>query len=257
MRAKFVESVLSRLLSEGTLKKDSDIIAICAGQKERALFQQLGFTNVTITNRDERMQGQEFAPFRWSYQDAHKLTFDDGQFEFGFVSDGLHHCAAPHSALVELYRVARKGIIAFEARDSLMMRIANCLGLSPRYEVHSVVGWGYKYGGVNNSHIPTFIHRWTEKEFAKTISSYNPTGKHDFRFFYDLNLPVDSPGWSKAKKAVVKAVDPIMKAVTSIDKRQCNSFGMLAIKPRLPGDLWPWLELRNGKIEFNMQFRLR
>jgi ubiquinone/menaquinone biosynthesis C-methylase UbiE len=56
--------------------------------------------------------GDEFAPFSWSFQDAEQLSFEDEAFDYVFVHAGLHHCASPHRALLEMYRVARRGIMA-------------------------------------------------------------------------------------------------------------------------------------------------
>ena len=98
MRSGFAESVLRQLMEERVINQTDSFLSVCAGDEEKDLFTTLGFTNVTISNLDERITGREFAPFKWSFQDAQKLSFEDGQFDYAFVSDGLHHCASPHRA---------------------------------------------------------------------------------------------------------------------------------------------------------------
>jgi SAM-dependent methyltransferase len=256
MRAPFTESVLEELLADGTIARSDAVIAVCAGEREREIFSHLGFLNVTITNIDEGGTGDRFPPFEWSYQDAQDLEFEGDSFDFAFVADGLHHCSSPHRAMLEMYRVARKGIIVIESRNSLLMRTANRLDLSPEYELEAVVGNDYKGGGVDNTEIPNYIYRWTEHDFTKAIKSYNPRGKHTFRFFYGLNLPYELAGWRKSglKLNVIRLADPLLRGFTRIFKKQCNTLAMIALKPRLPEDLWPWLELHNGKVVFNPEY---
>jgi SAM-dependent methyltransferase len=256
MRMEFTDSVLRELLRDGTLTPSDAIAAVCAGVRDRDVFVRCGFRDVLITNINQDEAGDGFAPFEWRYEDAQQLDFEDGSFEFAFVADGLHHCSSPHRALLEMYRVARKGIIVLESRDSLLMRTANGLGLSPNYEVEAVVGNDFRSGGVDNSDVPNYIYRWTEADFKKTLSAFDPRGRHTFRFFYGLNLPYELAGWRKSsmKLKVIKATDPILQALTRVFKKQCNTMAMVALKPRVPEDLWPWLKAENGAVSFAREY---
>lgn len=245
MRYEYVKTTLQRLITEGTLSTDDSILAVCAGEAEWTLFREIGITNVTISNLDERMSGSEFAPLKWSYQNAERLTFPDASFDFVFDSDGLHHCESPHAGLLEMYRVARKGIIAFEARDSLLMRLANHLGFAAEYELEAVVDHNFNYGGVNNSGIPNFIYRWTERELLKTLRSYDPTARHECRFFYGLNLPYVQAELRKNPLKYyffIRVIEPFLRLATALFKKQRNSFGMVVLKRPMPERLHPWLE---------------
>ncbi|WP_422281189.1 methyltransferase domain-containing protein [Bradyrhizobium sp.] len=62
------------------------------------------------------------------------MSYDDESFDAVIVDAGLHHCHSPHRALLEMYRVARKCAVAFEARDSLLMRAAIRAGLTEEFE---------------------------------------------------------------------------------------------------------------------------
>lgn len=246
---------MEQLVAEGVLRLDDAVLAVCAGEAEQELFSALQFTNVTLSGLFEGGEATA-SPFRWSLQDAQHLTFGDKTFDFCFVSDGIHHCASPHRALLEMYRVCRTGILVFDSRDSLLMRLANALNLSPVYELEAVVFNDFERGGVDNTHIPNHIYRMTEREFKKTIRSYDPVGQHRFRFFYGLNLPyaqadLRKSGW---KRLAIRVAGPFVKLFTRLFKRPCNSFAMVALRPRLPGELWPWLEFEAGEIRFNRAY---
>src|SRR5688572_24937831 len=115
--------VLEELLRQGHLRRDMKILVLCGGPRDRQAFLHCGFNDVTISNLDSRVRGDEFAPFQWSFQDAEKVTFEDDSFDFCVAADGLHHCQSPHRGLLELYRVARRGVIVLEPRDNLLTRI--------------------------------------------------------------------------------------------------------------------------------------
>ncbi len=259
MRAHFVHNVLNKMLRASVLRRDQSVLAVCAGPAERDVFQGLGFTDATITNLDPRMTAADVAPFSWGIEDAQRLSFGDQTFDIVFVADGLHHCSSPHAALLEMYRVARRGIVVIESRDSLIMRLANRLGLSPKYELESVFDHEGCAGGLNNSAIPNFVYRWTEREFRKVVSSYNPRGRHVFRFYYGLNLPRETAEFQKnpAKSITISLVAPLVGLITRLLPRQCNSIAMVALKPDLPGDLWPWLRLRDGEAALDMDYARR
>jgi hypothetical protein len=236
------------MLKDKKIGIGDSVLAVCAATAERDIFVELGFGNVTISNISEnRVEGESY-PFTWSRQNALDITFPAGAFDYCFVSDGLHHCSSPHRALLEMYRVARKGVIVLESRDNTLIKLTSAMNLTPRYEVDAVASNAGSFGGVDNSAIPNYIYRWTEVEFIKTINAYNPTGPHQYGFSYGLNLPVAAP--SSLKHWILKASYPLLFVLTKLLQKQCNSFGKLAIKPKIPDQLWPWLELRDDKIVF-------
>jgi SAM-dependent methyltransferase len=249
MRTGFVTSVFETLLADGLLASDATIRSVAGGTSERDLFTALGLTNSVITNLDTIEASAQLAPFEWDHQDAQHLSYADGSFDWVIVVDGLHHCTSPHRALTEMYRVCRLGVLVVEARDSALMRFAVKRGLSSAYELEAVVHQQGRSGGLENGPVPNHVYRWTENEFRKTIRSCDPTGEHGFRFFHGLNLPYETAalrGWGK-KAVLLKAADPLMRAFTSVFKRQRNSIAMVATRP---GGLWPWLDDSKGALEF-------
>ncbi len=101
---------------------------------------------------------------------------------------------------------------------------------------------------MNNSDIPNHVYRWTEREFEKTVRSYDPTGPQNFEYFYGLNLPWHPSG--ALGSAVMRLASVAGSALTAPIKRQRNSFAMVAVRPE-PLSHWPWLERRDGALHFN------
>jgi ubiquinone/menaquinone biosynthesis C-methylase UbiE len=178
-----MQSFYAEILRKTGIPRDQSVLVVCGGEFDRNTLLEEGFASVTISNLDERMRGNEFAPYAWSFQDAEGLTYPDGSFDYCVVHAGLHHCASPHRALLEMYRVARRGVLAFEARDSLLMRAAVRANKVPLYEACAVRSHGFRYGGVRNTCVPNYIYRWTESEVEKTIASYAPHAPHRIRYY--------------------------------------------------------------------------
>lgn len=241
MRAGFVESVADALLADGTLARSDSVLAVCAGKRERDLLADRGFTDAVISNLEAEA---DMAPFAWNRQDAQDIDFDDGSFDFCVVVAGLHHCASPHRALVEMYRVARKGILVIEARDGLLTRAAVRLGAASRYELDAVAAHDGRAGGVNDTSVPNFIYRWKEDEFRKVIRSADPTGEPSFRFFYALDVPGRVPAAS--------VVEPVLRTAARVAPRLANTMAMVALRP---AHLWPWLTRAEGEVTFDRGYR--
>ncbi len=98
----------------------------------------------------------------------------------------------------------------------------------------------WTHGGVNNSAIPNYVYRWTEREVEKTLASNAPEGKHAVRYFYGLDLPFD---YVDAKR-LLRALAVPLRVLTWVAPTQGNCFGFWITKPRYPDDLQPWLAIR-------------
>jgi SAM-dependent methyltransferase len=252
-RIEFYKNSVSKWIDD----KNSSVLVVGGGETDRSVFNSLGFTNVTISNLDERVRGDEFAPYEWSYQKAEQLSYGDREFDFVVVHAALHHCESPHRALLEMYRVAKVGAIAFESRDSLLMKLLEKIDLTPSYEHVAVYYNDGKFGGVNNTEIPNYIYRWTEREIEKTISTYAPYAKHCFSYQYGNDVPSSASlekkgGW---KKIVISTVKPFYQLFTLLFPTQQNLFAFYVRKPEMPKDLYEWLKMENsGAIVFDYEW---
>jgi SAM-dependent methyltransferase len=238
--------VIAALIQRGTISTQDRVLVVCGGELDRNVLFGAGFENVTISNLDPRYV-PSLAPYEWSHQDAERLTYADESFDVVIVHAGLHHCHSPHRGLLEMYRVARKAVVVFEARDSLALNVAMRLGLTTDYEIEGVSGEGFASGGVGNGPIPNFIYRWTEKEVLKTIQSYEPRYKPRVQFFYGLALPYQRLRSTQRPwmRVALFAIVPIAEAVGRLFPRQGNEFAFAITKG---GELHAWLTDDAGAV---------
>ncbi|MBA7464858.1 hypothetical protein ES707_00016 [subsurface metagenome] len=228
----FYVGVLRRLILANAISVSDSVLVVCGGELDRRATAEVGFSNVTITGLDVGNGGA-------IRQDAENLTYPDNSFDVVIVHAGLHHCHSPHRALLEMYRVAKKCCIAYEARDSLLMRTAVRLGLTMDYETVAISPDG-KSGGVANTGVPNFIYRWTEREVRKTIASYDPSRLLNVRFFYELRVPVQRYAKSGTwlLRSIGYAIDPLSRLISRLAPGQCNEFAFAILK----GDkVHPWI----------------
>ncbi|MDR0526142.1 MAG: class I SAM-dependent methyltransferase [Spirochaetaceae bacterium] len=204
------------------------------------------------------MEGNEFKPFQWKYENAENLSFEDYAFDFVIIHAAIHHASSPHKVLTEMYRVARKGVLAFESRDSFLIKILEKYGMTQTYEHAAVYFNGCKYGGVNNTEIPNFIYRWTEREIEKTIQSYAPCFKHTFIYKYGYDFPCTPELEQKrtAKIIFLKIVRPLYIIFAKLFPKQQNLFAFFVEKPNATYKIFPWLKIDTAinKITFNQEW---
>lgn len=232
--------------------RGASVLVVGGGDNDRDVFRSLGFTDVTISNVGTALARADCAGYRSLELDAERLDLPDRSFDYAVVHAVLHHCASPHAALLELYRVARRGVIVIEARDSLSMRLLGRLGLSQVYEYGAVISNGCSAGGVRDTEIPNYVYRWTEREVEKTISSAAPHARH--RFDYRHGNTVDCQrGWT-LRAVLVRLLTPFYKAFVLVFPGQQNLFAFRVTKPEPGEDLQPWLAWRDGRVVFDREW---
>jgi SAM-dependent methyltransferase len=247
-RLGFYQKVVSSFISD----PNASVLVVGGGLRDKEVFERLRFRNVVFANLDPRTTAASFAPYEWSLQDAESLTFDDGSFDYVVAHAVLHHCHSPHRALIEMYRVARKGAIGIEARDSALMRLFERFRLTQIYEHTAVFMNDSQYGGVRNSAVPNFIFRWSEREVEKTINCYAPYARHRFEYHYGHDAPVTARFDSgRVRRALVTLAAPAYHVFALLFPKQQNLFAFCVPKPDLPRDLQPWLSWQAGRPSFN------
>lgn len=233
--------------------RGSSILVVGAGEFDRDVFVRLDYRNVVLTNIDTSATVSQFSPFEWQYQNAERLGYADESFDVVVTHAALHHCRSPHRALLEMYRTARIGVLAIESREGWLMKLMGWLNLTQAYETTAVFYNEGKAAGVENTEIPNFIYRWTEREVEKTIRSFAPEADHHIRFFYGNDIPV-TPGLERGgglKTAAIRLLAPFYRLFARIFPRQQNLFGFWIPKPEVPQQLQPWLLWEDGKARFN------
>lgn len=232
----------------------SSILICGGGLLDKSVFNELGFENVTITNLDTRTPEKEYAPFKWDLQNAQDLSYDNESYDYVVIHAAIHHTSMPHKTLLELFRVCKYGVLAFESRDSLLMNLFERLNLTQTYEHAAVYHNDCKYGGINNTQIPNYIYRWTEREIEKTINTYSPCYDHEFQYKYGAAFPCTAALEKRGtlKTIFLKSVLPFYLVFIKIFKKQQNLFAFFIKKPTSKSRLKPWLKKsKDNEIIFN------
>ena len=155
-----------------------------------------------------------------------------------------------------MFRVARRGVIVFEPRDSFLTRCGVKLNFGQEYETAAVAANGNVAGGVRNTAVPNYVYRWTEREIEKTILSFCPWGRPHFIYRYALRIP-----WGRLQMMnnrvffwLVRGLQPLLQIFFRCFPKQANGFVFVILKPKLPDDLQPWLEFRDGRVCVNQKW---
>ncbi len=215
----------------------ASILIVGAEQNDVDLFLARGFANVTLLNLQS---APVTMPAGWKF----------------VVGNGR----SPHSILLEMYRTSIKTTIFIEARDSLLMKAVERCGLTQSYELTAVHYNGGTSGGVDDTAVPNYVYRWTEREVEKTIASYAPHCNHVFDYRYGLDLPQTPAVLMHAplRTAFIRAIRPLAWLLGVLLPRQQNLFAAQIQKKLGDMQLKPWLYRKgNGQLSFDKEWGSR
>ncbi len=242
--------VLRSLKERGWIADEQTVLILAGGDFDRQCMLEAGFKNVTISNLDYHAGHKDYAPYEWKRLDAERIELDQDAYDWVVIHGGLHHLAVPAMGVCEMFRVARKGILCFEARDSLLMKLAVSVGLTAEYELESAFLAGGTHGGYRNGPIPNYVYRWKEREFEKVVNSFAPTHKHSFFYYYGFHVPVER--FAMARSPLYRfagvAISKLTRAAEAVIPKQGNQF---AFGVRKNTSLQPWL---TPDLRFNDSF---
>ena len=158
----------------------------------------------------------------------------------------IHHCSRPHNAIIEMYRVAKKGILVIESKDSFFMQLMIKLKLAEEYELSAINNPDSfdDQGGVDNTNIPNFVYRWTEHEVKKLINSYNPKYKYVINYEYEFEY---TNIMNKFKNKLIKLVIAIfipssIFILKLIFRKQANLFAFFIDKEKSKKKKHIWID---------------
>lgn len=173
-----MENFYAKMVQEFIRDNNASILVCGAGTIDAKVFEGLPYANITMCGMDLRpgIQGN----FKMLHENAEALSFGDNAFDYLIMHASIHHVRLPHKVLTELYRVSKKGFLAIESRDSVLIRITQKTGLTEEYEVKG----NFPGSGVNGTDIPNYIYRWTEREVEKTIKCFDPCFKQKYYYRY-------------------------------------------------------------------------
>ena len=209
-RETFYENQIKKFIKD----KKSKILVLGAGSLDINLFKRLEYSNVTFSNIENTNEKNLNI-----YENIHDIKIDDSSYDYCVAHACIHHSSKPHLAVLELYRVCIKGALIIEARDSILSRLACYYKISEEYEL-SAVKKNKSSGGVDNSDIPNYVFRWTEREVSKLMKSYKPEIDHKIYYDYGFNI--------KFTKSIF--INLIFKLFFFIFKKQQNLFSFFINK---------------------------
>ncbi len=244
-------NILKKAISLKLIDKKTTILVVGGGPNDSKTLREFEFESVIISNLAPHANVTDYYPYQWGKADLNTLPYNDASFELVIVSAALHHLYSPHKGLGEMLRVAKKAIIVIESSDNFLSKISRKLGLVPEYEIDAILKDGT--GGVENSHIPNYIYRWTKEEIKKTVNTFLPHTINKFHFFNHYELPIAR--LKRSKSLMLKILLPCVYISKFILKTffpsQANEFGILIEKGQ---KLHPWLSGTQQKPSLNKSY---
>ena len=131
----------------------------------------------------------------------------------------IHHTSKPHNVLLEMYRIAKYGILIIESNDSFVMRLSVKLNFSEDFE-KSALNTCVK--DVDGSNIPNYVYRWTEREIKKLFYSYQPDKKINIIFNYQDNIFNEGLSNNSIKKIIITFSYLFLKIIFFLFPKQKN-----------------------------------
>ena len=218
IRFKFYQNEILKYLN-----KDSSILILGASDQEGHLFQKLRYKKVTLSN----VNLVQLKDFKNKQYKKKKLNFNNlssiksNCYDYVVVHASIHHASKPHNILLEMYRIAKNGILVIEANDSLIMRLSVKLNFSEDFEKSALNKKNF-VGGVDESNIPNYVYRWTEREIKKLFYSYQPDKKINIIFNYQNNIFNESLSNNFIKKTIIIFTYVFLKIIFYLFPKQQN-----------------------------------
>ncbi|WP_440649191.1 methyltransferase domain-containing protein [Candidatus Pelagibacter sp. HIMB1521] len=177
-RIKFYKDNIKKYIKN----KNSKILVLGADTLDKDIFNELGYNNVVFSNYNKITNNKDYLNIMM--QDT---GLDNNSFDYCVAHACVHHSSKPHNSILEMYRISSKGALIIEANDCLLTRLACKLNVAEEYEL-SAIKSNKDHGGVDNTEIPNYVFRWTEREIEKLIKSFEPRYKHKINFNYSYDI---------------------------------------------------------------------
>ncbi|HKT46259.1 MAG TPA: methyltransferase domain-containing protein [Candidatus Acidoferrales bacterium] len=225
--------ILQRFIRQAGIPRDCSVLVIGAGKDDAPVLRGAGFRNLALSNITSA--GLQL--------NAEALSLPDDSYDLVFAHCTLHHCRSPYKALAEMLRVASRWIVFFEPNDSVFARLAVWTGLKQPYEICAVTDNGQVRGGVMDTGVPNFIHRWTPAELKKAALCAVPERRlrcYSFRY-WDFNytpheLEISASSWNTFARIAQKSRS-FLNLIPPIRALGNHFFGAVAKQ-----DYHPWIK---------------
>ena len=206
------------------LHKSKSILVLGASSDEASLFHKLQFRRITLSNIDlAQLKGAEKYKFKKIKIDFRNLfKIKNNSYDYVVVHASIHHTSRPHNVLLEIYRIAKYGILIIESNDSFVMRLSVKLNFSEDFEKSALNENTYTGGGVDGLNIPNYVYRWTEREIKKLFYSYQPDKKINIIFNYQNNIFNEGLSNNSIKKIIITFSYLFLKMIFFLFPKQQN-----------------------------------
>jgi len=205
------------------LNKDKSILVLGASSYEAYLFHKSQFKKITLSNINlAQLKGAEkynFKKIKIDFRNLYKIK--NNSYDYVVVHTSIHHTSKPHNILLEMYRIAKLGVLIVESNDSFIMRLAVKLNFSEDFE-KSALNYKTYVRGVDGSHVPNYVYRWTEREIKKLFYSYQPDKKINIIFNYQNNIYNENLSDSFLKKIIIVISYVFLKIIFILFPKQQN-----------------------------------
>jgi ubiquinone/menaquinone biosynthesis C-methylase UbiE len=203
------------------LHKSKSILVLGASSEEGHLFQKLQFKKVTLSNINlDQLIGSEKYKLKKKKIDFRNLfKIKNNSYDYVVVHASIHHTSKPHNILLEMYRIAKHGVLIIESNDSLIMKISVKLNFSEDFEKSAL---NQNVGGVDGSNVPNYVYRWTEREVKKLFYSYRPDKKINIIFNYQNNIFNEILTNNSIKRIILTLSYIFLKIIFFLFPRQQN-----------------------------------
>ncbi len=143
----------------------------------------------------------------FSIENAEKLSFGDGSFDFSFCKDSYHHFPRPYMALYEMLRVAKKAVILTEPHDwfprpygkRLLVFSKNILKKLLGKKIHHNDQWNFEDSG-------NYVYSVSKREMEKTALGLQlpAIGISYFNDYYEKGLEFEKRDGTSVKYRKMK-----------------------------------------------------
>jgi ubiquinone/menaquinone biosynthesis C-methylase UbiE len=203
------------------LHKSKSILVLGASSEEGRLFQKLQFKKVTLSNINldqlKDFKKYKFKKKKIDFRNLFKIK--NNSYDYVVVHASIHHTSKPHNILLEMYRIAKHGVLIIESNDSLIMKISVKLNFSEDFEKSAL---SQNVGGVDGSNVPNYVYRWTEREVKKLFYSYQPDKKINIIFNYQNNIFNEILTNNSIKRIILTLSYIFLKIIFFLFPRQQN-----------------------------------
>ena len=218
IRFEFYQNQILKFLNKG-----KSILVLGASSDEASLFYKLQFKRVALSNIDlAQLKGAEKYKFKKIKIDFRNLfKIKNNSYDYVVVHASIHHTSRPHNILLEMYRIAKHGILIVESNDSFIMRLSVKLNFSEDFE-KSALNENTYVGGVDGTNIPNYVYRWTEREIKKLFYSYQPDKKINIVYNYQNNIFNENLSNNLIKKIIITFSYIFLKIIFFLFPKQQN-----------------------------------